>query len=439
MARHTLPALALLLRSLPGGRTAPQGTRVSDATAPPATYTANPDIGPGGDIFKDSAHFRVYGTDGTDADNALAMLEGAHECFIETLGWRSSGLSYNPGGDDGPYYKTNVYSVSALEGAAGVMHSDAATGMAWLEVVHDYVAVPGVTVHEYGHGVHYHQRTWVDQSATGAWWETFANWFADTYKTSDLCAAARENNGQPTGDTEIELAKVIGDSFQVLVDGSVDTGNYYQAWPFLTYLTSNPDGFGGLGTDALHQMMLQYDEGSNETPLHTLQRVAGNATASQIVGRYWAHMAYVDIGHPQAHDVFLSQRGGLNYDNVESSGDDGTYSPKSGRGPQYMGANIIPLEASGGGSVGVEITADGAYTATLAVMGSDGVRYVAVDGSGSVELADGEEVSLVVANTPSELIQYDAFDLSSEVTQPLDYSFTLLGATVATGASNARV
>lgn len=434
MARYTLPALGLILYSLPGVQAAPQGTRVRDAVAPPASYTANPDIGPGGDVFKDSAHFRVYGNDGTDADNALAMLEAAHECFIDTLGWRSSGLSYNPGGDDGPYYKTNVYSVSILEGAAGVMHSDAATGMAWLEVVQDYLAIPGVTIHEYGHGVHYHQRSWVDQSATGAWWETFANWFADTYKTSNLCAAAREAHGQSTGDTEIELAKVIGDSFQVLVDGSVDSGNYYQAWPFLTYLTSNPDGFGGLGQDALHQMMLQYAENSNETPFHTLQRVAGNATASQVVGQYWAHMAYVDIGHPQAHEVFLSQRSGLNYDNVESSGD-GTYTVKSGRGPQYMGANIIPLKASSG-SVSVDITASSAYSATLAVMGSDAVRYTAVDESGSVEVADGEEVSLVVANTPSELIQYDPFDLSSEVTQPLDYSFTLSGGTVATAARN---
>lgn len=53
-----------------------------------------------------------------------------------------------------------------------------------------------------------------------------------------------------------------------------------------------------------------------------------------------------------------------------------------------------------------------------------------------MELADGEEATLVVANTPTELVQYDAFDLSSEVTRPLDYSFTLSGATVAAGANN---
>lgn len=37
----------------------------------------------------------------------------------------------------------------------------------------------------------------------------------------------------PLGDTMIELNKVIGDSFQVIVDGSTGSGNYYQAWPFL--------------------------------------------------------------------------------------------------------------------------------------------------------------------------------------------------------------
>jgi hypothetical protein len=251
-------ATALVALCSAGSLALPQGTPVVDALAPPATYTANANIGPGGSTYKDSAHFRVYGNNGSPADQALAMLEGAFDCFVTRLGWRSTGLSYNQGSDNGPWYKTNIYSVASLPGAAGVMHSDYATGMAWLEVQQSYVANPGVVVHEYGHGVHYHQRTWVDQGRTGAWWETFANWFADTYKTSDLCAASRSQYGQPTGNTEIELQKVISDSFQVLVDGSVDTGNYYQAWPFFTYLTSNPDGISGLGQDTLRQLMLQY-------------------------------------------------------------------------------------------------------------------------------------------------------------------------------------
>jgi hypothetical protein len=35
--------------------------------------------------------------------------------------------------------KVNIYSVSTLSGAAGVMHSDYQTGMSWLELVQQYL------------------------------------------------------------------------------------------------------------------------------------------------------------------------------------------------------------------------------------------------------------------------------------------------------------
>ncbi|KAF5006445.1 hypothetical protein FDECE_7167 [Fusarium decemcellulare] len=418
--------LVLLLQAITGSDAAPQGTRVFERQSP--VYTANPNIGPGGSTFKDSNHFRVYGNNGAEADRALSMLEAAYDCFVGTLGFRSSGLSYRDASDNGQRTKTNVYSVANLPGAAGVMHSDFNTGMGWLEVQNSYLTASGVTVHEYGHVLHYHQKTWVDQGRTGAWWETFANWVADTYRTSSICAPARQAHGQPTEGTEIELRKTIGDSFQPIVDGSVNTGNYYQAWPFFTYLTSNPDNFPNLGRDTLHQMMVRYQANSNETPLHTLQRVAGSTSITQIVGGYWAHMAYVDIGHPSAQQVFFNQRQSINFANVDSNGN-GRYTVKSNRRPQYMGANIIPLKTSAG-TVRVEISSSGSYTATLALYRSGTTRYVKVSGSASVNVASGEEVSLVVAHTPS-LILYDPFSLSDEAKRGLDYSFTLTGATVA--------
>lgn len=227
MARSDLFSVFLALTV--GASALPQrGTPVERAAAPPATFSPQPSTGPGGSDYKDSAHFRVY-NGASDADKALAMLEGAYECFVNTLGWRSSGLSFNDETDAGPYYKTNVYSVSNLDNAAGVMHSEVGPGAGWLEVVSDYLATPTVTVHEYGHALHYHQKTWVDQTNTGAWWETVANWVADTYSTSPLCADARTAHNQEEGRSELELAKVIGDSFQVIVDGTPDSGNYYQA------------------------------------------------------------------------------------------------------------------------------------------------------------------------------------------------------------------
>ncbi|KAF3933710.1 hypothetical protein ABW19_dt0203379 [Dactylella cylindrospora] len=417
-------------------RTVTTTTTSTTSSAPgnvPSSFTANNNIGPGGSNYRDSAHFRIYGATSTQAaDTALNMLEAAYSCFVETLGWRSSGLSYNDVTDnDGPWTKTNVYSVSTLVNAAGVMHGDYATGMGWMEVVHGSLTEPGVTVHEYGHVLTYHEKTWVDQGRTGAWWETVANWVADTYKTSSLCASARSRYGQSTSGTIINLNKLISDSFQVLVDGSQGTGNYYEAWPFISYLTYNPDNYPGLGTNTLCDLFRKYTLRSNETPLHTLSRVSTSASVAAIVGRYWARMAYADIGHPTAQQVFLSQRSRFNYANLDSQGNN-VYRVKSARQPRYMGANIVPLNKSGSVTVNVQVTGNAAFTATLSVRNtsSGATRYVDLpNGSGSAAVSSAEEVSLVVAKTPATLLTYDPFSLSSEATQGLDYSATITGAT----------
>lgn len=139
-------------------------------------------------------------------------------------------------------------------------------------------------------------------------------------------------------------------------------------------------------------------------------------------------MAYVDIGHAKAQVMFNSQRKSLNYANLDSNGN-GKYTVKSARAPRYMGANIIPLKATAP-TVSVVITpSSGQYTATLAVKGSSATRYVdVVNGSGSVSLASGEEVTLVVANTPA-LVQYDAFSIPADVNKGLSYSVQITGGT----------
>lgn len=150
----------------------------------------------------------------------------------------------------------------------------------------------------------------------------------------------------------------------------------------------------------------------------------------KVVGRYWAHMAYVDIGHAKAQTLFTSQRKSLNYANLDNNGN-GKYTVKAARAPRYMGANIIPLKATGTAiSVAVTGPSSGSYTATLAIKGSNGaVRYVdVVTGSGSVTLASGEEASIVIANTPA-LVQYDAFNIPADLNKGLSYSIQLTGAT----------
>lgn len=118
----------------------------------------------------------------------------------------------------------------------------------------------------------------------------------------------------------------------------------------------------------------------------------------------------------------------MNLTDLDSLGG-GRYRVKSSRQPRYMGANIIPLKASGG-SVSVEVTASAPFGATLAVRAADkSVRYIDLtNGKGSVDLRNGEETSLVVANTPDTLYLYDPFSPISEVNRGLDYQVQITGA-----------
>lgn len=400
-----------------------------DTSAAPAEFEPNPRVGGGGSQFTDSPHFRIYGASGGAADGAIDQLEAAYSCFVETLCWRSSGLTINSDSDSGPYYKMNIYAVGSLGSAAGQMFSDAGAGLSYLRVVSSYLPEAKVTVHEYGHALTYHEKGWVEQTRTGAWWETVANFVADTHMTSPLCEAARARFGVPEGKTIIELDKVIGDSYQVIVDGSSGSGNNYQAWPFLTYLTNNPDNYAGLGSTGLRDMFRKHD-GNNETPLHVLERVAAPVKVQTIVGRYWARMAYVDIGHKQAQEAFMSGRSRLNFANLDSMGAQ-SYRVKSGRQPRYFGSNIIPL--SGSGALSVKVTSSDPFTATLAIRASSGaVRYIDLaSGAGQATVEAGEEASLVVVNTPDTLYQYDPFSISGDVARGLDYSVELTGATPA--------
>jgi hypothetical protein len=206
------------------------------------------------------------------------------------------------------------------------------------------------------------------------------------------------------------------------------TANYYQSWPFLSYITNNLDGYGGLGNNALLDMIRKYKINSNDTPLHALSNLlSGGVTIQKVVGRYWARMAYVDIGHVKAAAAFAAQRNNLNYANLDNNGN-GKYTIKSARAPRYMGASIIPLKPTGS-TVSVTITTSGQYTATLVVRGSSSTRYVdVVGGKGSVTLASGEETTLVVANTPA-LVQYDPFAIPADLNRGMGFSIQVTGAT----------
>ncbi|TKX19983.1 metallopeptidase-like protein 6 [Elsinoe australis] len=387
-----------------------------------ATATNPPDrtnAGPG----TESEHFSLHGNNTEQKNYLLPYLETAYSCFVNTLNWLPSGHS-----NTDTYLKTNGYIIDSLGGSW--MSVDGSDSVGYFSM--DSAEGHFTAMHEYGHVLHYHQSTWVDQSRTGAWWETMAQFIADTSLTSSLCAPARAANAITDASSEpMHLDKLISQSYQVIVDGTAGSGNYYEAWPFLTYLTNNPDGIAGLGSDAVRQLLVQYARYSNEDPLFTLQRVLGaGASVQDVVGRYWARMAFVDIGHVGGAQTFLDSQGWLDYDNLDSLGN-GTGRVKTGRRPAYMGSGMHRV-VNAAGDVVVKVDSTAGVTATVAVRAVDNgaVRYVGlVNGvAKTVSVAQGEQVIVVVANTPDELILYDAFALAnSPASVGIDYTVSISG------------
>jgi hypothetical protein len=418
-----------------GGTTSTGGTGTTPACTlpPPSSFKLNTTVGGGGSSYKESDHFAVF--DASSADAVLNLLESAHQCFVEEWCWRSPGLSITSSSET--YNKFNLYAVSTLaNNAAGVMQYDKNAGLAYLQVLPAYLTTPTVTVHEYGHALTLAAKSWVDQTRTGYWWEAMANFVADTFVTSSFCANARSEHNIAQGNTIMELDTLIGNSFWTICMNQ----NYYQAWPFFAYLTYNPDNYPGLGQQAIPDLWRTY-KSNNETPLHTLERMIAPVTVPTLVGRYWARMAYVDIGHPQGQKTFNSAKNRLTFANLTASGTAGTYTVVAARQPRYFGASIIPLKVSGS-EVSAQVTiiggtADGGVTATLSIRAGTTVRYVDLpNGTGSATIASGEEVTLVVANTPKSLILYDpstigATTSSDPANTGLNYQVQLTGATPA--------
>jgi hypothetical protein len=398
-------------------------------------------------LFQDSTHFRVYyGTSGMDAGGILGhnsqaqvtqvldFLEAAYGYWVVQRGFRSPGRPVNnrPGGP----FKMNVYATVDLN-AGGAMGYDGNAGLPFLVVHTNQMGAPNVYVHEFGHCITLSEYLWVDKSNTGAWWETLAQWHTDTFTAfapQHATTAARYGRAQTS--TIINLNSVIGQSILTLVHAN----NRYEAWPFFSYLSHNPDNYAGLGADMVRTMYRSHQ--GNETPLHTVARMSSTPW-QRVVGSYWARMAYLDIVHPLAQQRLMATINNASfrqtaYRNLSSVGSS-IYQVIAARQPMYGGANIIPLTVTGDGNVNFQITnlgnglTESNYTATVAVRntGNNSVRYVQINGgSGAVFIASGEEASLVVANTPNTLYTYNAFESTGTAPElrGLNYQVQITGA-----------
>ncbi|KAF4550297.1 Hypothetical protein D9617_18g034880 [Elsinoe fawcettii] len=388
-----------------------------------------------------SPRFAIFGSGGQDFNKAFNNLEMAYECFVNTLGWKSSGLSTRsnvPG-----YFKTNFYQVANFSqpSVAGQQYTDSAGGRGYVGIGTRWIEDARVSIHEYGHVLHYHERTWTGRDAR-PWWESLASFVADYALIGDACAPARAAYNITSKQTNIDFQALISNAHFTIVDADRNqpNKNLYKAWPLFMYLTNNPDQFPQLGRDTVRSLFRNYQ--GSETPLHTLQRIAAPSLSVQtIIASYWARVAYADLWHEPAAIQFnriqRSRSNGLNYANLDSTGVN-TWRVKPDRAPRYMGASMVPL-SGGNGDVSVKITATSAFEARIAIRAQNygKVRYVYVqNGEATVQVAPTDEVMLVVVNAPAQLIQYSPNEIAGSGAEVgLDYTVQLTGAQVGTGAA----
>ncbi len=374
-----------------------------------------------------------------DIELALEYLEGAYEYFVTDWGFRSPGLSIYS--NMGPYFKLNIYALSKHK-TGGKFESDARSGLGYIrttqgdEEYERIISTPEILIHEFGHALTYSEYNWNSQNRTKAWWETLAEWVTDTYmssssykKISNKWALTRYSN---VFNPDVTLAH----SYLTIVHES----NQYEAWPFFTYLTENPDGIANLGKMVIPNLIREHRH-NNETPLHVLERMISPVTVQFVLGRYWARMANLDLKFSENtlfnYQAFYDGDSLFEKDvsqNWVSLGE-GEYKVLQYRAPMMGGANITRLKHTES-IVEVQIeTLENNYdqfAATLSIVDivTKKVRYVTLDkGYAQINLNADEDVTLVVVNTPP-LVLYDANNSlpGSPEQTGLNYKVKLTGA-----------
>ncbi|MBQ7132768.1 MAG: hypothetical protein IJO29_09355 [Oscillospiraceae bacterium] len=304
--------------------------------------------------YYESEHFQfIWGNSGDYAEVTTAFLEGnaqnleaCWDVYMNDLGMEPPSQSVNLGLRDGNYYKTNIYiSGTGLSGMTddwAYMSYDS-KGFAYMFCCVDsmqYNPPSWVLPHEFGHVVTAHQLGWNTNKYSYAWWEAMGNWFREQYLYSDY---STDTTGYGTDFFETYL-KNLALTFPCGRD-------YYAAWPFLQYLTENPDNLDGYGEEFVKTML---QEGQvDEYPFDMVERLAA-ADLKDTLGHFAKHMAGLDFENGDSYRLRLNElltNGSWNWQQIYTmlepvAGEENVYQVPTERAPQHAGMNIVPLDVT---------------------------------------------------------------------------------------------
>ena len=365
--------------------------------------------------YVESEHFVIfYGNNDTTGQVNDAFLkrnlqdyEKLWHCYSEYLGMTDLNVDVN--GKSKQKYKTNVYltytGLKEYPDGWAFMSSEDGYG---IEIISPDAMLDDLTIaHEFGHVVTMHQKAWVDQDISGAWWEPLANWFREMYIGSEFY----------DGDVRTcWFEPYIRNLSLTLPHGR----NYYEVWPFLVYMSYNPDDLPGLGLDSVKRMISEAKPG--EYPFDTITRLFGT-DAQTVFGHYAKRMATFDLGAKDAYQKEFSNKlaqspfyWNLFYTVLEDQGD-GIYRVPEEEAPMQSGLNIVPLNVTGD-SIKVDLRGlsdddnAGWQACIVTVDGNGNESYSELFGSGEAMMVSAKgavSAYLTVSVMPKELYRINAF------------------------------
>ncbi len=305
-----------------------------------------------------SEHFQfIWGSYGADSSRVTQEflegnarhLEACYDVYMNDLQMAPPTQSVNTSLRDGNEYKVNIYiSGTGLEAFTddwAYMSYDSG-GFGFMFCCVDAMAydTPSwVMPHEFAHVVTAHQLGWNTNKYTYAWYETMGNWFREQFLYSDYYAPWVDSVGGT-------------DFFETYMKNLCFTfpfgRDYYAAWPFLQYLTENPDNLPGYGTDFVKTMLQQGQV--DEYPLSMIDRLA-EADMKDTLGHFAKRMATLDLAQQDRYRDRLNQLfqfGAWNWGEIytileQSTDHPNYYTVPTERAPQQAGMNLVPLVPTG--------------------------------------------------------------------------------------------
>ena len=365
--------------------------------------------------YVESEHFVIfYGNNDTTGkvndeflQRNLREYEQLWECYGEYLGMENMNVDIY--GKSSQKYKTNVYLTNTgldkyPEGWA-FMSAEDGYG---IEIISPEAMLDDLTIaHEFGHVVTMQQKAWVDQEITGAWWEPLANWFREMYLGSEYYK----------GDTKTcWFEPYIRNLSLTLPHGR----NYYEVWPFLDYISYNPDNLPGLGINAVKRIVSE--AGPNEYPFDTITRLFGT-DAGTVFGHYAKRMATFDFGARDAYRYEFNKKlaespfyWNLFYTVLQDNGNGWLQVPQE-EAPMQAGINIVPLEVTGDTIYaemnGLSDDSNAGWQACIVTVSADGKEsYSELFSPGkkvSVSAKGAVSAYLTVTAMPDKLVKVNAF------------------------------